>query len=129
MGAHGTKTRELVPASWGGVEVSALAIALWEGGHARLTPGEAILLATILRGAGKPLHPARLVAALYSGDPDGGPLTALDGVRVLVSRLRTKLRGAPIHLATRSTLGYFVHPAGQPSGGDYGARFRPGMFS
>ncbi len=57
----------------------------------RLAPQQALLLAAFLRRPGQVLTFDWLVSAMYP-NPDDEPLDASQGVRIVISRLRARLR-------------------------------------
>ena len=75
-----------------------------------LTPNEAVLMSRLM-GAPGFVTMNDLIDVLYGVDPDGGPLTANECVRVNMSRTRKKLYGTGVRIVGRSWHGYMIEEA------------------
>ncbi|MGI9489293.1 MAG: helix-turn-helix domain-containing protein [Geminicoccaceae bacterium] len=77
-----------------------------------LRPSEAVLMSRLM-GAKGFVTMNDLIDALYGMEPDGGPLTADECVRVNMSRIRRKLGGTGVRIVGRSWHGYMIEDAAQ----------------
>lgn len=67
-----------------------------------------LVLSRLARGAGAVVTYEALHAAAYGDDPDGGPLSARECLRVMIRRIRRDL--PPGAVTTHHGLGYSMRP-------------------
>lgn len=74
----------------------------WDGRTVALKRTEARLLGAMVDAYGRVVRREALVDAVWGDDPDGGPMSAMNGISVLVHSLRRRLAGAGFPGAVRT---------------------------
>lgn len=100
------------PLEEGGLYIQALSSAdriLWRNGRfSYLHPLQATLVLSLLGGAASNED---LIEALYSSDPEGGPLWALMALRHIIWRTRERLESLDMQITCRRGIGYILEPS------------------